>query len=219
MRNFLFFVPCTLFAATIAVEPGAVLFENDSVKVVRAVEKPHVKGAFHEHTMNRVMVYLQPGKQRFEYQDGRKPAVFDYKAGQVLFSKPEGMHAPESLSDQPFNIIEVELKKPGTGKKIVSALDPPKIDPGHYKVEFENDQVRVLRAHMGPHEKTPMHAHTLGRVTVFLTDQNIRAIGEDGKESIGKHKAGDVMWADPLTHREENLNDGPFEVIAIEIKN
>ena len=129
MRNILFFLPCTLLAATIAVEPSATVFENDSVKVVRALEKPHVKSKFHEHTTNRVMVYLQSGKQRFEYQDGRKPAVFEYKAGQVLFSKPEGMHSPEVISDEPFNIIEVELKKPGTGKKIVTPLDPPKIDP------------------------------------------------------------------------------------------
>src|SRR6516225_2874710 len=122
--------------AAMPVEPGAALLENDQVKVVRALEKAHVKGKAHEHKVNRVMIYLQSGKQRFEYQDGRKPAVFEYKAGQVLFSKPEGMHSPEVISDEPFNIIEVELKKPGTGKKIVTPLDPPKIDPKHYKVEL-----------------------------------------------------------------------------------
>ena len=30
-----------------------------------------------------------------------------------------------------------------------SAQDPVKVDPKHYKVEFENDQVRVLRIHYG----------------------------------------------------------------------
>ena len=53
------------------VEPSADLFENDQVKVVRAMEKPGAKGKFHEHKLNRVMVYLQSGRQRFEYQDGR----------------------------------------------------------------------------------------------------------------------------------------------------
>ena len=32
------------------------------------------------------------------------------------------------------------------------AQDAAKVDPKHYKVEFENDQVRVLRISYGPHE-------------------------------------------------------------------
>src|SRR4051812_27475467 len=93
-----------------AAEPSAKLFENDQVNVVRALEKPHVKGKFHEHKTNRVMIYLQSGSQRFEYQDGKKPERFDWKAGQVKWSPASGMHAPETVTDGPFNIIEIELK-------------------------------------------------------------------------------------------------------------
>ena len=152
----LFLVCCAVIAA-LPVEPGATLFENDQVKAVRALEKAHVKGKFHEHKMNRVMVYLQDGQQRFEYQDGRKPEVFDWTAGQVKWSPANGMHSPEVTGDAPFNIVEVELKKPGSGKAISSSLDPVKIDPKHYKVEFENDQVRVLRVKIGAHETAPMN--------------------------------------------------------------
>jgi uncharacterized RmlC-like cupin family protein len=205
-------------AQTIAVTPSATLFENDQVKVVRALEKPHVKGKFHDHKLNRVMVYLQSGRQRFEYHDGREPAVFSYKAGEVKWSPAEGMHSPEVVSSEPFNIIEIELKQPGTGKKITTSIDPVKIDPKHYTVEFENDQVRVIRAHLGPHESTPMHEHTLNRVIVFLSDSNVRVTGADGKVAMTERKAGEASWSAPATHREENLNDAPFEVVAIEIK-
>ena len=34
--------------------------------------------------------------------------------------------------------------------------DPVKADPEHYKVDFENDRVRVLRVRFGPHEKSIM---------------------------------------------------------------
>jgi quercetin dioxygenase-like cupin family protein len=207
-----------LLTASIAVAPSSTLFENDQVKVIRALEKPHAKGGFHEHKTNRVMIYLQAGRQRFEYQDGRKPAMFTYKAGEVKWSPPEGMHSPEALNDDPFNIIEVELKKPGTGKKITTKLDPVKIDPKHYKVELENDQVRVIRAHMGPHESVPLHEHTLNRVTVFLTDQNVLSTTSDGKSQTGQHKAGEAIWSPPQTHKEQNLSDQPFEVVAVEIK-
>jgi hypothetical protein len=49
------------------------------------------------------------------------------------------------------------------------AQDPVKVDPKHYKVEFENDQVRVLRVHLGPKESIPLHEHPQCVLT-FLTD-------------------------------------------------
>src|ERR1700761_8266590 len=127
---------CAL-ASAMPVEPSGTIFENDQVKVVRALEKAHVKSGFHEHKMNRVMIYLQSGRQRFTYQDGRQPAVFDWTAGEVKWSAPEGMHSPEVLSNDSFNIIEVELKTKGGGKDITSALDPLKKDPQFYKLEFD----------------------------------------------------------------------------------
>ena len=60
--------------APIPTAPSAVLFDNNEVKVARALEKYQVVGKFHQHEMNRVMIYLQSGRQRFTYQDGRKPA-------------------------------------------------------------------------------------------------------------------------------------------------
>jgi uncharacterized RmlC-like cupin family protein len=214
------FAACLVSMAALAalrVVPGATLFENDQVKAVRALEKAHVKGKAHEHKVNRVMVYLQSGKQRFEYQDGRKPQVFDWKAGQVVWSAPEGFHSPEVVSDEPFNIVEVELKTAG-GKAVSTPLDPVKIDPGHYKVEFENEQVRVLRVKIGGHEAAPLHEHALNRVTVYLTDQNFRVTAKDGKVDSVQHKAGDTAWGTPVTHREENLSDQPFEAVVVEIK-
>jgi quercetin dioxygenase-like cupin family protein len=207
----------TVFAINIA--PSGAILENDYVKVVRALEKPHVKGKFHEHTRNRVMIYLQPGRQRFEYQDGRQPEVFDWKKGQVVWSAPSGMHAAEVVSDDPFNIIEVELKTIASGKAISSDLDPVKIDPRHYHVEFENAQVRVLHAKIEPHGAVPMHEHSLNRVTVFLTDQEFRVTDGNGKVDLVKHRAGEAVWGTPIKHREENLSDQPFEVVAVEIKN
>jgi quercetin dioxygenase-like cupin family protein len=209
---------CCAALAAIPVEPSAVLFENDQVKVLRALEKAHVKGKFHEHKMNRVMVYLQPGQQRFEYQDGKQPETFEWKQGEVKWSPGGGMHAPEVTGNDSFDIIEVELKTQGSGKPIAAKLDPLKLDPKHYKVEFENNQVRVLRGAIEPHGTTPMHEHSLNRVTIFLTDQDFRVKTADGKVDLVKHKAGDVVWGTPITHTEENLSDKPFEVIAVEIK-
>ncbi len=213
-----FFLIAFSASAAMPVLPGAMIFENDQVKVVRALEKAHVTGKAHEHKVNRVMIYLQPGMQRFEYQDGRKPEVFNWTANQVKWSPADGMHAPEVTGDEPFNILEVELKKPGTGKAFTSKLDPLKLDKKHYTLEFENDQVRVTRVKIGAHEATPMHEHASNRVTVYLTDQSFKITSPDGKEEAVQHKAGEAAWGTPLTHKEENSSDQAFEAILVELK-
>jgi len=97
------------------------------------------------------------------------------------------------------------------------AQDPTKVDPQHYKVESENDQVRVLRIHYGPHEKSVMHGHP-GSVAVFLTDGNVKFTYPDGKTEDMQVKAGESRWTKAGKHLPENLGDKPFDVILVELK-
>lgn len=101
----------------------------------------------------------------------------------------------------------------------VMAQDPVKVDPKHYKVEFENDQVRVLRVTFDPHEKsTVMHEHPTGYVIVYLTDADMKATLPDGETEEGHRKAGQTRWRVAGKHQTENLSDKPYEVIIVEIK-
>jgi quercetin dioxygenase-like cupin family protein len=97
------------------------------------------------------------------------------------------------------------------------AQDPVKVDAKHYKVEFENDQVRVLRITYGPHEKSVMHAHP-ANVAVFLTDGSTKFTLPEGKTVTSDVKAGMVLWDAGGKHLPENLGDKPFEVILVELK-
>src|SRR5260370_19399803 len=97
------------------------------------------------------------------------------------------------------------------------AQDPIKVDAKHYKVEFENEQVRVLRITYGPHEKSAMHHHPVN-VAVFLTDGQARFTMPDGKTQDAPAKAGSVQWSEAGAHLPENVGDKPFEVILIELK-
>lgn len=95
--------------------------------------------------------------------------------------------------------------------------DPLVADPQHYTLEVENQWVRVIREHMGPNEKMPMHQHPgPGAVIVFLTDRHNRLTAPDGTSQELRNRAGDLMWSMPSTHRGENLNNAPFEAVQIE---
>ncbi len=154
--------------------------DNDQVKVLSVTVEPHQKTPLHQHAVNRIMIYLQAGRQTIDYQDGKK-VVLDWRAGEAKWSPASGMHIAEITSDKPVTIVEMELKKPGSSAQAgTSSLDPVKVDPKHYKVEFENDQVRVLRVQIGAKETAPMHEHVLSRVVAYLTDQNFRVRGKSG---------------------------------------
>lgn len=98
-----------------------------------------------------------------------------------------------------------------------SAQDPVKLDPKHYKVEFENDQVRVLRITYGPHEKSVMHDHP-ANVAVFLTDGHAQFTLHDGKTVDAPIKAGTTQWDPGGQHLPENVGDKPFELVVVELK-
>lgn len=219
-NKFLAVLPLLAFAlcAAIPFQPAATLFENDQVKVVRAAEAAASESKFHEHATNRVMTFLQAGRQRFEFQDGRKPQVIDWKAGQVDWAPAHEMHAWQVVGGNSFNIIEVLLKKAGSGKPITTQLDPLKVDPTHYQLVLENAQVRVIRARIEAHGVTPLHEHPLNRITIFLTDQNFRVTDAHGKITIVKHRAGEAVWGLPVIHAEQNLSAEPFEAVAVELK-
>lgn len=97
------------------------------------------------------------------------------------------------------------------------AQDPVKVDPKHYSVEFENDQVRVLHVTYGAHEKSVMHEHP-GALAVFLTDGQSKFTFPDGKTQDAPIKAGTTMWTPAGKHLPENTGDKPFELIVVEMK-
>ena len=95
--------------------------------------------------------------------------------------------------------------------------DAVKLDPKHYKVEFENDKVRVLRISYGPGEKSIMHEHP-NAVAVFLTDARARFTYPDGKTEDIDSKAGQTVWFPPVKHLPESTYDKPFQLIFVELK-
>jgi quercetin dioxygenase-like cupin family protein len=97
------------------------------------------------------------------------------------------------------------------------AQDAVKVDPKHYKVEVENDQVRVLRFHIGPGETSPMHSHP-ANVLVVLTGGHVKITSGDGKAREITRKAGDVAYRAAEKHTVENLGDKDYESITIELK-
>ncbi|HKP46334.1 MAG TPA: cupin domain-containing protein [Pyrinomonadaceae bacterium] len=99
----------------------------------------------------------------------------------------------------------------------VLAQDATKVDSQHYKVEFENARVRILRVKYGAHEKSVMHSHP-DSVAVFPRDGRVKFTYPNGKTEEREMKAGQAMFTPAATHLPENLSDDEMEVVLIELK-
>src|SRR5215510_10581526 len=97
----------------------------------------------------------------------------------------------------------------------VVAQDPTVVDAKHYKVMFENEQVRILKITYGPKEKSVMHEHP-NAVAVFLTDGQIKFQLADGKSQDAAVKAGQAMFTPGGKHLPENVGEKAFEVVLVE---
>jgi beta-alanine degradation protein BauB len=169
-------------------------FENDQVRVVRFVIPPGATTAQHDHP-NSVIVVLTNCDGRVTAPDG-KTAETHGKAGSATWRNAL-RHTFENVGNQPAEGLVVEPKGPGNAAWTPPPRDSVKTAPETHKLEFENDQVRVVRVHYEPGEKAPMHDHP-DQVQIWLTDADIPIKMPDGKTQVDHVKS----WACTL---EENL--------------
>jgi hypothetical protein len=111
--------------------------------------------------------------------------------------------------------IRIELKS--APKAAPMKLDAVRVDPARYKVDFENDRVRIVRLGFGPHEKGTMVEHP-PRVLATLTDVAVKLVFADGRTDERGAPAGVAAWLDGETLLTENANNQPLEVVLIEPK-
>ena len=98
-----------------------------------------------------------------------------------------------------------------------AAQDPTKVEPKHYKLDFENERVQVVSVHYGPHEKSGLHDHP-GGVVVSITEGHLRFTDDAGKVREVYAKPGEVRWYAPFKHRVENLSDNPYDAVYVGVK-
>jgi len=97
------------------------------------------------------------------------------------------------------------------------AQDPAVVEPGHYKLAFENDKVQVVDIHYGPHEKSKMHGHP-GGVVVYITEAHVKFTDQNGNVKEVFAKPGDTRFFPPFKHTVENLDNRSFDAVYVGLK-
>ena len=219
MLTILAFAAATAAHAGIPYDPATTPIDNAVARVQLSAGVPGEVTKPHVHLTNRVMIYFQAGTNTIRYPDGRiSPEHF--KAGEVQWNNAMGTHTATITAKGLVDIAHVELKSPPGMVPAVkyAARDPGIVDPAHFKIELENNQVRVLRLHLGKGEKTPMYEERLERLLVPLTPARLKTAGADGAVKTANAQPGEVQWLQPGTQADENTGDARYEAIVVEFK-
>jgi len=179
-------------------EPYQIAFENEYVRIVQVTLDARQTGPKHTPAaLPMVRIILDSDDPRL----------------------PRGStHYCETASDDrghSMREIRVELKF--APKAAPMTLDAVRVDPTRYKIDFENDRVRIVRLGFGPHEKGMMVEHP-PRVLATLTDVAVKLLFADGRTDERGAPAGVAAWLDGETLLTENANNQPLEVVLIEPK-
>src|SRR5215470_6934996 len=105
------------------------------------------------------------------------------------------------------------------------AQDPVKVAPQAYKLEFENEWVKVLRVHYAPKVNLPEHDHPAsGAAYVYLNDcgpvifKHIGlSYGAITRPAV-KARSFRLWYAVKETHEVENTGDTPSDFVRVEFK-
>jgi len=217
--TFLAFTAAAASHVGVPYDPPTTPIDNAVARVQLSVGVPGEVTRPHVHLTNRVMVYFQAGTNTIRYPNGEvSPEHFE--AGAVQWNYTMGTHTATISATGPVDIVHVELKSPPDMIPAIKyvARDPSVVDPAHFKVEIDNNQVRVLRLYLGSGEKTRMYEERLERLLVPLTEARLKTVDADGVVKTVRYLPGEVQWLMPGTQNDENVGKSRYEAILVEFK-
>jgi oxalate decarboxylase/phosphoglucose isomerase-like protein (cupin superfamily) len=98
--------------------------DTPQARAVVATLQPHQTNPAHEHPMNRVLVFLGPGRMTLTSPAGKVEKIA-FNAGDVRWSPAGPGNVSENNSDHPIQIVEIELKNaPPRPPMPTTKLDP-----------------------------------------------------------------------------------------------
>ena len=86
------------------------------------------------------------------------------------------------------------------------AQAPVAVDPSHYRVEFEDEHVRVLRVRLEPGREVMAHDHPDAVLVYFTADLH------------GRMPPAEAQWQPAGVHEPENAARTWFEAVLVELK-
>ena len=189
-----------------------VVFENESVRVLKIGYAPGGKSTMHQHP-DSIVIPLSASKVQFALPDGKKQD--SELANEAPQYTPAGTHNPTNVGTGPVDALLVEFKTAAPGK---AAL--PTSRPGlELKVLAEGPRAIAYRSTASPTFAEPAGSkHDFDQVVVALGPGSL-SLSIDGKPAKTSWARGDVQFIGRgVAHEAKNTGGKPVDMMIVAIK-
>jgi len=189
-----------------------VLFQNDSVIVLKLTLPPGQRTQFHTHTHDRVAIDLSAAEitqQKINEPEGPVTPTKPGNFSALTLTDASYTHRVHNVGKTPYEVLDIELlQRPQTPSAALAAT-----------VAAENPSARIYNWALPPGVTSPMHAHARPYVIVSIGEINLSMTSPDGQSATHGVGPGDFRFVDAkVTHNLGNLGTTSGQIIEVELK-
>lgn len=220
----LIFISCTgskpemLLPEKVSPDVYEVLFDNETVKVMKVSFSPGQSDNMHDHYPFTFHL-LDGGKAQVTMPDG---TINERKIpGGFTGHNEKGVrHQVKNIGSKEINIILIEHKKLGSmpSFNIDESLAPQKVSPEIYDLVHEDEKIKIYLASFAAGKSDKVHEH--GPNTAYIIKGGtVKVLAADGSVIERSFPDGAVSFSDNIVrHQVENIGSTDIKVLIAEYK-
>lgn len=189
---------------------------NSVVRVYEAVISPGTETLFHTHRFSGVGIDMTATRIYVE-KVGAPPNYETIKAGDIFpvnVSTPY-VHRVGTVGDVAYRVIVAELIQPPSASAVASTV----ADTSAYKLELENERVRVFRLVLRPGETVPPHTMAASTLSVTISGGQIWISSPGAAARFASLAPGAFEWnSDSAIISVKNIGSSTYESVHFEWK-
>jgi hypothetical protein len=228
MRTIFFTLPLAILtsltglaqdSAQLDVEKARAELENNFVRVVRLALPGRKDVLLKPLPSETVVVSLRQAALSLVPTKG-SPGKWQATAGSATWMHAGVGYSLENEGDSAAELLVICVRdSPAFFLESVppSAFDPVDLDPRHFRVTLENEQMRVLLLHLNPRDVT-QNAQFLEGPLISVDDAHTLKDWADGTRGEERRIAGAVAWEKDGLYSIQNLDDKPLDSVLLELK-
>jgi quercetin dioxygenase-like cupin family protein len=195
-----------------------VLLQNDSVRIMRVLIPPSDATGWHEHNFDYVVVAVNGTKIHVDVRGNPQAIEGTMETSSVGYTNYAGkhfVHRVANRSDTVNHQLAFEILRPTPGSFVPSDRSLA----SQYKMETDNDRVRVWRLKLAPGEVAHLIDQKAPAVRVVLSGERLLETDSNGQVRERSIKSGDFAWLPgPASRSVTNGGVTPLELVEVELK-
>jgi hypothetical protein len=194
------------------------VFQNDLIRLFRVLIPPGSATLWHEHNFDYVVTAVNGTKVQVELPGNPQATEGTMITNSVSYVNYAGKHFVHRVSNKGDTLnhqlaFEILLPKPG------SFASSDRSPASQYKMETDNDRIRVWRLKLAPGEIADSIDQRAPTLRAILSGERLLETDSNGEVKEIPVKSGDFAWLPgPASRSVTNAGSTPLELVEVELK-